>query len=486
MTVPSPTPEQAAILEAAATGQRNIMVRARAGTGKTSTLEMVEGVLRRKPFLYLAFNTRIVKEAEQRLTRGTTVRTFNSLGHRLWAQATARSLTVVKGKCGDILRALINEAPRSEQDVLWNVYWDVLQAVERAKSLGYIPEGHFTSANHLCSRSELSRALDEEPDDLMLALIDEVLVQSIKQAYAGKIDFNDQIYMTALFAPRSTFPRFPTVGVDEYQDLNPVNHVFVQRLLGGTDAHLIGVGDDKQNIYGFRGAKAHGMDSAILTYEMQVFPLTLSFRCPEAIVASARWHVPEFRASREGGRVDQPTQLDPTAIPTGATILCRNNAPLLSFALQLLGVGKSVSVTGTDIGPRLIKIMQRLGPESLTQAQALGVIADWLADKLERNSASAQEMADCMRVFVRKAGTLSGAIAYAQHLFAQQGSITLLTIHKAKGLEWPLVYLLEPALCDMRRDQDRNLLYVAQTRSSDVRVDFAADVVAWPEAEAAE
>jgi len=293
----SPTPEQLAILSAGRTDSGNIMIRALAGTGKTATLELLEKVVPKKPILYLVFNKRNADEAKKRMATTTQVLTFNSIGHRIWGATIGKSLRVESGKVGDILREIINASPRSEQSVLWATYSLVVDGVARAKAIGYVPEGKFPSANHHCSRHDFIRVLEEEPDDLTLGLIDEVLFRSIRAAYAGTIDFNDQVYMTALFASQALFPRYPTVLVDEYQDLNPTNHVIIDRLLRG-GGRLIGVGDPNQNIYGFRGAKAGGMSHAITRYEMQTFGLTLSFRCPSAIVSGVHWHVPEFRASR--------------------------------------------------------------------------------------------------------------------------------------------------------------------------------------------
>ena len=55
---------------------------------------------------------------------------------------------------------------------------------------------------------------------MIRALINKILTISIGQAYNGVIDFTDQVYMPALFG--GTYPSFPVVLVDEYQDLSPV------------------------------------------------------------------------------------------------------------------------------------------------------------------------------------------------------------------------------------------------------------------------
>lgn len=467
----TPTDEQSAILTAgAATG--NLTIRALAGTGKSATLLLLERASKTKPILYLAFNKKIVEaieykpsakpeEAAKRVTSTTTVRTFNSIGHRIWAKAVNRNLTLNAKKVQEILRQIIEEVPRRDQGPLWDSYWPVVQGVALAKALGYVPEGKFPNAQRAISASAFHSSLEELPDDLITDLIDVTLTRSITAAYAGNIDFNDQVYMPALFG--GTYPRFPLVMVDEAQDLNPVNHSLVNRLVKG---RFINVGDPYQSIYGFRGAMHSGMDSLTRTFSCTTFPLSLSFRCPEAIVRNVHWRVPSFRWNKPGGSVETLETLSADAIPDGAVFLCRNNAPLFQLAMQLLSASRSVQVAGSDIGPKLIGILRRLGEEDMAQASVLSAIDDWLAERLAKGNTAAADLAGCMRVFAGHGANLGQAIRYAEHLFAQRGSIRLMTGHKAKGLEFPIVYHLDPFLC-REEEQDLNLRYVIDTRAMD-------------------
>ena len=75
-------------------------------------------------------------------------------------------------------------------------------------------------------------------------------------------------------------------------------------------------------------------------------------------------------------------------------------------------------------------------------------------------------------MFARAAPTLSGAIAFAEFLFAQGGTISLMSGHKSKGLEFETVYHLDPfrvpskyATSEDAMDQELNLLYVIWTRA---------------------
>jgi superfamily I DNA/RNA helicase len=57
-----PTPEQAAIIDAAATGE-DLVVEAGAGTGKTSTLRLVAARLTGQRGVYIAYNKAIQVDA---------------------------------------------------------------------------------------------------------------------------------------------------------------------------------------------------------------------------------------------------------------------------------------------------------------------------------------------------------------------------------------------------------------------------------------
>lgn len=472
---PTHTSEQLAIIFAAANSRDNIMIEALAGTGKTGTLEALVGHLPRQPILYLTFNKKNANEATDRMPSTTTVRTFNSIGHRVWGATLGKNLRLEPKKTQNILREIISESPKSAQAALWNCFYEVGQAVNLGKSLGYLPEGCYPGIRSLISQGIFHSLLEEEPDDLASELIDAVFIRSIKQSFDGLIDFNDQVYMPALF--KGQYPQFPIVFVDEYQDLSPANHALLSKLVRG---RIIGVGDPNQNIYGFRGAKAEGMSSAIAHYSMTTFPLSVSFRCPSAIVDHVKWHVPSFRASKEGGNVRLPVRLDVSDIGDNSTIISRNNAPILRMAFDLLRASRSISIAGSDIGPKLVNIMRKLGDDEMEKRTVFASIDVWESEKLARESKTAEDLAGCMRVFAEHGDTLGTAIAYAEHLFKQTGTILLTTIHKAKGLEWSSVYHLDPWLVRKHPNpQQKNLDYVCSTRSSDSLIEIDSENIQW-------
>lgn len=459
---PQPTPEQEAILALAKDTSDNLQINALAGSGKTSTLEMIQKHIKTKPVLYLVFNKRNAEEAEKSFPSTTSVRTLNGIGHRIWSRTLpSGNLSLNPRKCNDILKTIIEEAPKGTRSVLWDSYWQVLDAVGMSKALGYIPKGHPKADKTLCSIETLILSLDEKPDDLTLDLIDEVLTRSIRAAYEGYIDYNDQVYMPALFG--GVYPQFPLVAVDEAQDLNPVNHEMLRKLV---KHRFMAVGDPFQSIYGFRGAVQSGMEKLKTSFSMTEADLSVSFRCPQAVVEHARWRVPNFKWIKEGGHVEVLRRHDIAAFSDSDVIICRNNAPLFKLAIHLLMAKRSVSVSGSDVGPKLLATMKKLGSDDMSSAQICEKVDEWLHEKLAKGSKSAQDIADCMKVFTSYGPTLSSAVAYAEHLFAQRGAIRLMTGHKSKGLEFETVYFLDPWLC-RDDEQDQNLRYVIQTRSMD-------------------
>lgn len=478
-----PTDQQVHIVSLATDTEENLEIDALAGTGKSSTLNLVNQALPDLPrnrdgysILSLVFNKRNCDEAKAKQKKGeyppwVKFQTVNGCGHGIWQSGFSNKISLDVKKCRNLLKQIIEDTPKKDREELWDVYWDVLAGVEMAKAIGYVPEGKWANAKRLATLDDLTSKLEQKPDDLTIDLIDATLLASIKAAYAGSIDFNDQVYMPAVFG--GTFPRFPLVEVDEHQDFNPVNHAMLVRL---ATKRLIGVGDPNQCIYVFRGANSNGMAEAVSRYQMTECDLSVSFRCPEAIVKAAQWRVPKFRWFKSGGHVEALKQLEAGNLSGDETFICRNNAPLFRLGMQLLAGGKPITIQGSDIGPKLVGIMRKLGDASISRTQLISAIEDWRTAKLERESTTASDLADCMLVFAEHGDSLGQAIAYAEHLFQQSGSIKLLTGHKSKGLEFDRVFLLDTFLLK-DDEQDKNLRYVMQTRSQNELYEIDSDAI---------
>lgn len=470
---PAPTDEQIEILDHVENSDENLIINALAGTGKTTTLTMVEAVSPQRPILCLAFNTRVAKEMAQKLPESADVRTFNSLGSRCWYAHIGKASKVDTKKTSDHFKEIVNGMRNAtDRSIAWDHYWEVSQAVAMAKALGYVPEGRFPNARRLLTTEQFYDSLDAEASPTLRRLVDDVLVKSIAAAFKGLIDFNDQIYMPALFG--TTFPRYPLVMVDEAQDLNPTNHALLDHLCRG---RVIAVGDPWQSIYGFRGAVQDGMAKLQAKWAMGEKTISVSFRCPRAIVENVRWRVPHYKWVKDGGHVEHLEHLAIDDVPDSTAIICRNNAPLFKLALKLLAAGRSVHVAGSDIGPRIINLLKKLGHEDIDREGVFELIEHWEGTQLEKSKAPANihDLAECMRVFASTGANLGQAVAYAEDVLRKEGALKLLTGHKAKGLEWDTVYHLDSHLIrDKDDEQEKNLRYVINTRAKDTLYEISS------------
>lgn len=486
----TPTQEQQDIIQAALETRDNILINALAGAAKTTTLELICRALPVQPILSLAFNKRIATEMTKRLPGHVACHTLNAIGHRVWMQSIPRRLVVDTKKSYNILKGIVDALPRQEKREAYDSFSGLLKIVSAAKLAGYIPSGTPVGKPLIEAdtfwEENVSFGGWIEPDetdlDLARGLVDRVLKESITQSYQGLIDFDDQIYMSTLFG--GTFPRYGLVLVDEAQDLSALNHAMLEKLVVG---RLIAVGDPYQSIYAFRGAMTTSMATLQAKFNMRPMGLSISFRCPRAIVERARFRAPHmlYPEWAKEGRVDDRTSYserenrstwDNTIIPDGAAIVCRNNAPLFRLAFALIRSGRGVSIVGSDIGPSLVKALRKLGPETLNEEQTYDAIDRWEKEKLQKakGKATVKDKAECLRVFVSVGRSLAGAIAYAESIFRSQGPIQLLSGHKSKGLEWDHVFHLDPGripspycVSDEEIDQEYNVRYVIETRAKE-------------------
>jgi superfamily I DNA/RNA helicase len=124
----------------------------------------------------------------------------------------------------------------------------------------------------------------------------------------------------------------------------------------------------------------------------------------------------------------------------------------------------------------LVRALKKLGPEHMNQVEVLMAITEWEEEALKKKKkkGSVVDRAECLRVFAYNGDTLAAAIAYAESLFKSSGPVSLLSGHKAKGLEWPVVFHLDPhripspyAEGAEEMEQELNVRYVIETRAKE-------------------
>lgn len=506
----TPTDEQTAIIQEVSQTSSNLMVKAFAGCAKTSTIEMAAARLPPgTAAMALAFNTRIKKELEARLPKSFTVLTLNGLGHRAWTRAIDKRPELVDYKLSKCVQQVLSDAQSaSTQDQRA----EIRDLVTKAMHAGLVPST-FPHKSLIPDTPDTWRALADDAfldvSDFGLEVARSALILSIKQGFAGLISFDDQIYLSACFGGQ--FPRVPLILGDEAQDWSPLNHIQVRRTAAG---RIIAVGDPLQAIYGFRGADHTSMTSMeALRPEWSHRTLSMTFRCPQVVVQRQRWHASGFRAApgnaqglflphpkgqavgQAGGWSWADVEGLREGLPDGPkgplAVLCRNNAPLLKLAFALIRQGIGPTMLGRDIGVGLIALSRKILPEDSTPRDlAIGFCQSWLESETAKAAAEGKEAklagiidrGECLLAVlpsVRDAGELRTAIG---GLFDPKNSrVVLSSIHKAKGLEWPLVLHLDPWRIPSRYalkaadqgdprqlQQERNLLYVLETRSQNI------------------
>lgn len=181
------------------------------------------------------------------------------------------------------------------------------------------------------------------------------------------------------------------------------------------------------------------------------------------------------------GSVTRGTAYAPADFPADAAILCRLTAPLISFAFSLLQRSIPCRVLGREIGTGLIKLIDAQKTQDLEELESKLIVARGRdISKAHAHNASKSAIAaiedkyDCLNVFLQNAESVASLKSKILDLFDETRTsvITLSTIHKAKGLEWPKVFILDPALMPSpwaeqpwQKVQERNLQYVAVTRA---------------------
>jgi superfamily I DNA/RNA helicase len=123
----------------------------------------------------------------------------------------------------------------------------------------------------------------------------------------------------------------------------------------------------------------------------------------------------------------------------------------------------------------LVKVLREVSPvDALPQEAVLEKLEDMEHEAIRKGKDpdSTHDRFECLRVFAERGTNLGEAISYAKDLFSREGPIQLLSGHKAKGLEWDVVYHLDPwripskyARSDEDLEQEKNIDYVITTRA---------------------
>lgn len=433
---------------------QNLVVVARAGSGKTSTILRAIDYAPEEKILLTAFNKPIQEELARRVTRpGAEALTLHSLGYR----AVRRELGYIRTckrferedwladqVCGGmpfgakrLVSKLVTKAREIEPTTA-----TVESLIELAMDFDLVPG----PTDNTLSIGDVARAT-------MRALGHALSADGFR--YTG-IDFADMIYLP--LAMDIVQPEYDMVVVDEAQDMTAAQLELAQRTCkpGG---RIVIVGDDRQAIYGFRGADSKSLGRLRTELGAGTLKLPRTYRCPLAVVALAQAIVPDIEPNpaAEYGIVDEIETIDElvTQAETGDFVLSRKNAPLMRVALRLLRAGKPAIIRGKDFGGTLQMLVRQLakGAAAYSMTAFLAALDVYemkqrermIAMKREDRLESLADKCDTLRYLSQNYQTVNELADRIKYLFVDRvkDAVICSTVHKAKGLEANRVFLLE-------------------------------------------
>ena len=442
-------------------GTKNVIVIARAGSSKTTSL--VEGskfIPKGTKTLFCAFNKSIQEELKNRLSDRVECSTLHSLGLRGIKQRFP-GVEIDNFKCPNIAETVVGNKKDN---------YDLIESVCKTVSLCKANLYDTTSkVEEVVLQYGIDTCDTEMPDFAKLVLL---TLRKCKEQ-TKIIDFDDMIYFPFIY--KMNVGKWDLVFVDEFQDLNRAQ-IELALSAKSPKGRVIAVGDNRQAIYSWRGADSNMMD--VLKTRLNPVELTLPicYRCPTKVVEMAKEFVPDIQAFDQApeGEIFNIDISELMKLPKpGDVILSRTNAPLIKQCLKLLKAGKPANIMGRDIGDGLFYLVKK--SKKKTVVDLLKWLLKWEEDEKEKMqikypNASTEvisDKAECIRMFCEDAKSVEDIKSNIKKLF-QDGDNTKVilhsSVHRAKGTEYDNVFIFADTLRG-GTEEEENIHYVAITRS---------------------
>jgi DNA helicase II / ATP-dependent DNA helicase PcrA len=511
--------------EAVTTLASPLAILAGAGSGKTRVLTRriawlsAEGTIDPRHVLAVTFTRKAAGELADRLgslgvRRVVTSGTFHGLAlaqlRRRWRDRGEAVPALLERK-SRILAPLLGGGPAVGAEAA-----EVAGEIEWAKARLVTPEGYeaaVTAAGRTTPR----------PAPEIASLYDRYETEKSRR---GVVDFDDLLWRLAdALETDAEFAavirwRHRHVFVDEFQDVNPAQFRLI-RLWLGDRRDLCVVGDDDQAVYGFTGA-----DAGYLVHFARHFPgagvvrLEENYRSTPQVLAAAHAVLPGGRRKKplrptladgplptisafpsdreEAAAVARALQAShqPGEPWSGRAVLYRTNAQSAPLEAALRAAGIPFRVRGAARFLERPTVAAALDELRRAAAAAPGLplrahlasLVEW-AEEAGGGEPAIRERREHVDALVRLGHdylaaddgleSAAGFVTYLVTVLAEEDptgadAVELLTFHKAKGLEWPVVYVtgLERGLVPIAYAEtpaalaeERRLLYVALTRA---------------------
>ena len=487
-------PEQRAAVEAA---RGPLCILAGAGTGKTTTItrriawQVASGVFPPEQIVAVTFTDKAAGELRARLAAlgagGVRASTFHSAALALLRHFEGDPGRILPSKA-ILLRRIGNGLPGAYR---FRPAGDLATEIEWAKNRRLTPDTY---------RDWLGDHEPPIPADLSLRVFREY--ERRKDA-EGLLDFEDLLERTARLlesddgARAAVQDRWRAFTVDEYQDVNLLQQSLLDLWLGDRD-DLCAVGDDYQAIYGFTGASAEWLLALPRRFpDAHIVRLERNYRSTAQVIELANRLVPRLGGSAKTLAPTLPDGPEPVIGP-GLSVVARvrqllaEGLPLEQMAVLVRTNARTsefeeafhdadipfqgASLLARDAARQLLKALRgRRGPaaEIVRELAVRQGLLDELPEKLgEREQTRQADLARLVRLAEELDGDVEEFVELLHERFGASAGrgVHLLTLHRAKGLEWEAVFLprVEEGELPVRRGdlaEERRLFYVGLTRA---------------------
>ena len=488
-----------------------VCILAGAGSGKTTTItrriaqQVASGAFAPAQLMAVTFTDKAAGELKQRLAAlgapGVRASTFHSAALRQLRHFAPGSVGKILPSKALALRQIANTLPAPFK---FRPAGDLATEIEWAKNRRITVERY---------AAEADGREPPIPIDLMLRVFREY---ERRKAAEGLIDFEDLLELTVQMFERSgdareTFrAQYRAFTVDEYQDVNLLQQTLLDFWLGERD-DLCVVGDDYQSIYSFTGAgPEHLLGVPARFPHALVVRLEDNYRSTPQVLALANKLVPNLGGAEKTLRPTSADGDEPVVRPYPSpedegeaivaeirrlgepleeiAILARTNARLTDFEELLHEAGlpfQGASLLERDAARRITRRLERSTEPAAAAVRAAALESGWLEqlpDKLgDREVVRQTDLARIVRLAAEFDGDAASFVADLRRRFDSGGDgargVNLLTLHRAKGLEFEAVFIPRLQEKELPSKQartpdeiaeERRLLYVGMTRAKRV------------------
>jgi len=476
-----PTAEQERIFMFTKKRPENILIKAYAGAGKTTTIvEAVKLLPADKSIMFLAFNKHIKEELSTKLPEHVRCYTTYGLGMGAIKRKYGNSIEFDEFKADKIIQKkakrwdLIDEL-RSEEEV--SIYLNNMKKLCNLCRLTLTTKPEYVP--YVAERYDIP--LGKSKDIKRVLKVLDTMTNDRKT-----FDYTDMIFLPAIDNSIWFFPQ-DYVFVDEVQDLNRCQIRIIEKVLKKDKTtkklkgRLISVGDFFQGIYGFNAADEKSFQWFEKFKNTKVLPLSVSFRCSQAVIRKAQEIVPDIKAlpNAPEGSVRDGSVLEEAQ--SGDFIVCRTTMPLVKLFFEFLTQRKKAIIKGSDIGVHLIELIGKINNletligfwENELKSFRKDLKKEGILNPNDHSGYTALEDKVHTLLFLSRISDSVMDLKYKiKTIFTDEiQGIVLSTVHKIKGLEANRVFIIRPDLLPMQTAkpwqyaQEKNLEYVAYTRA---------------------